>query len=612
MKGEPAAVIHQTPCQIYEIRYTLPEARCDQCGELAPAFSLAERTAVDIDLEQPVLLQVTVSVHHCQRCVHYFRVQPPFLRPDAIYSNRVVSKAVQSVYQDGMAIRRVASRLARDFWVKPSEKMIRAWCRAYSASFNFETDYQAWVVRQFSGILCVDELYQGNLALLLAVDPAAPEGDRLVGYQLVTGPVDATDVQAFLTRLKEVGILPDQVVTDGSSLYPTVLSKVWPSAVHQLCLFHETRRVTRAVMKLIQRVRQNLPEPPPAVNRAIAPRRGPVPAGEPTDLAMQLWQQRQTQRDKQIARVHQLAEQGLSQRAIARQTGFDRRTVRAWLQGECPDLPEEAWPDLLIEPSPPVPQPGAAKRAKIRQAQDLADQGLSYSEIARQVGAHRVTITKWVQLQLPPEAQAMPEPASSLDLTPPPSPGQNWEPVRQVREMLQEHRFVLLKRPEHLDEAEQGHLAALLGSPVGPELQVGRDFLVDWYRIWRDETGQRRTLPEAEARYQAWQTNDIYRAVPVLHRLQQRVTPAKFAQMSQFLRRPAWEATNNGAERAGRTFRHRQSPHFNLRDKETIAASMTVAACLWKEAVTAPPMGPLHTCQRGRKKRIEQAIPVAC
>jgi hypothetical protein len=25
-----------------------------------------------------------VSVHHCLACQHYFRVQPPFLRPDAI------------------------------------------------------------------------------------------------------------------------------------------------------------------------------------------------------------------------------------------------------------------------------------------------------------------------------------------------------------------------------------------------------------------------------------------------------------------------------------------------------------------------------------------------
>jgi hypothetical protein len=221
-----ALAINQTPCQVCEVRFVLPQLPCDRCGQPAPYFSLAGRTGIDIHLEHPVLLWVTVSVHHCQTGCHYFRAQPPFLQADAIYANRVIAKAVQSVYHDAMAIRQAPGRLARDFWVRPSEKMIRIWCRAFSANFDFETDYQSWVVSEFSGVLCVDEVYQSRLALLLAVDPAGPDGDRLVGYQLLTGPVDAADVDRFLTRLKEAGIVPDQVVTDGSSLYPTVLSKV--------------------------------------------------------------------------------------------------------------------------------------------------------------------------------------------------------------------------------------------------------------------------------------------------------------------------------------------------------------------------------------------------
>ena len=101
----------------------------------------------------------------------------------------MVQKAVDAVYQDGMAMRRVPERMARDFWVRPSEGMIRQWCNQYRDSFDFGTDYQPWVVQEFSGILCVDEVYQGNLALLLAVDPASPQGDRLVGYQLVHGSI---------------------------------------------------------------------------------------------------------------------------------------------------------------------------------------------------------------------------------------------------------------------------------------------------------------------------------------------------------------------------------------------------------------------------------------
>ena len=87
-----------------------------------PPSGPPHRTAIDIELDHPVLLLVTVSVHHCDPCKHYFRAQPPFLRPDAIYSNRVVEKAVQAVCLDGMAMRRVPARLARDFWVQPRRK----------------------------------------------------------------------------------------------------------------------------------------------------------------------------------------------------------------------------------------------------------------------------------------------------------------------------------------------------------------------------------------------------------------------------------------------------------------------------------------------------------
>jgi hypothetical protein len=246
--AEASQSVNLTFCQICEINYCLPRAPCDRCQQSSPFFNTAERSAIDLNLDHPVLLHVTVSVHRCSLCHHYFRARPPFLRRDAIYTNRVVDKAVQSVYEDGMAMCRVTTRMARDFWVRPSEGTIRVWCRTYSAGFDFEADYQPWVVSEFSGILCVDEVYQDRLALLLAVDPAAPDGDRLIGYQLAHGTVNGTDIEHFLLRLKNIGIAPAEVVTDGSSLYPSVLAQIWPNVAHQLCLFHETRRVTKITL----------------------------------------------------------------------------------------------------------------------------------------------------------------------------------------------------------------------------------------------------------------------------------------------------------------------------------------------------------------------------
>jgi transposase len=597
--------VNQTVCHVVQVHYLLPEAICDRCGQLVARFTTAGRTAIDIHLNHPILIHLTVSVHYCPSCHHYFRIQPPFLRRNAIYTNQVVHKAVHSVYEDGMAIRRVTARMARDFWVQPSEGAIRAWCRDYSATFDFVVDYQPWVVGEFSGILCIDEVYQDQLALLLAADPAAPDGDRLVGYQLVHGPVDARHVEDFLSHLKAIGIEPEEVITDGSQLYPPVLAQVWPQAAHQLCLFHETRRITQATRIVIREIRRRLPHPPPATSlMAGGPLRVRPPKDDQTDPATQRWYWRQLQRHIHIRQVHELAQHGLSQRAIARQTGHHRRTIKIWVAQPVPELPAEMPVELSAQAAvPPQRQRRLQKQQLHKEVHNLAAEGDSCSAIARQVGIHRITVKRWLQQALSPtEEENPPEREAKVEPTAPPMPWSNWEEVRQVREALQEHRFLLLKHPKNLTVEEQAQVDTLLSSPVGGELQVARSFLVDWYQLWCDEAGQRPSLLEAHAHYEAWRTNRAYQALPQLRRVLDQMTESKFQQLSQCLRHPDWEATNNGAERTGRAFRHLQSPHFNLRTQDSIENALKVAACLRKEEALRSKPEPFHNCQRGRHR----------
>ncbi|MBA3533744.1 MAG: hypothetical protein H0T73_17645 [Ardenticatenales bacterium] len=523
---------------------------CDRCGASAPRYSTASRVAIDIEIDHPVLLWVTVSVHRCVACQHYFRAQPPFLRRDACYTQRVVEKAIQSVYQDGMAFRRAADRLARDFWVKPSEGMIRRWCRTYAQQLDLSVDYLPWVVQGFSGVLCVDEVYQGNLALLLAVDPATPQGDRLVGYQLVTGSVTQLDVAAFLTRLRAAGLQPEQVITDGSSLYPNLLQQLWPSAAHQLCLFHETQRITEAVKQVVRTVRASLPHVPaaPAASRPRRtsgllgrPRTRPLP-DDPHDVRVQQWQARQSALLQAKARVHRLHQQGVPLRAIARQTGHSRSTVGIWLQEPPPVLETFA----LDPPSVPesLPFPAAPE------------------------GSH---------------------PATAPAQVPPPSaPWTDWEEIRAIQRTLAPRRYLMLHRPEHLTSEEQSELDQALASPVGTTLQIARDFVVEWYGFWTDEQGQRRSLVEAQTRYQAWCTNPAYQSLAPLQQVIQAVDAARFQHLSHFLKNPRWEATNNGAERGGRLFRHLQGPHFNLRTTTSIEHALTVQSYQSYESAVRP------------------------
>ena len=625
-----SAAITHTPCQIRHVRWTPPVLPCPRCGDAASRVWDTARTAIDLDLDAPVLLRITVSVHHCTACPQRFRAQPPFLRPDAIYTNRVVAKAVHAVFADGLAFRRVPDRLARDFWVCPTEATVRRWCRLYSTHLEDQDTYLSWVVEEFSGILCVDEVYQGQLALLVAVDPAASTGDRLVGYVLVQGTVDRAAMAAFLTRLAAAGLCPEEVITDGSSLYPSLLKETWPTAAHQLCLFHETRRVTDAAAAVIRLAREALPTPPPRPRQG---RGGPLtlapPTTNPDDPASQQWHLRRDRRHRELTEVHALARQGYSQRAIAAHTGRHRRTIRLWLAQDIPALSAETEEiaarlaerqDLPLRHRRRTPEWQALVR-------ELRAQGLSHSAIARITGLHRVTVSHWLSTEVPgtpPESgdhdtdcvgsgiptEHAPETADHTDgavLVPwdatwaaPPAPWSSWEEVHQVREALKTHRWLLLRRPDHLRPDQQAQVDALITGPAGDLVGVARRFLMEWYALWRTTPGQRRPLAEVQAGIEAWSTDPAYQALPPLRKVQNTMTADRVTHLSQFLRQPHWEATNNGAERWGRAFRHGQAPHFRLRTTTAIDGALRVIMHQDRDRATTPPAPLARLCPRGR------------
>ena len=565
MELSPAR-INQSSVSVRLVRRVLPRAACDRCGRLAPRVWDASRSAIDIDLDRPVLLQVTVSVHYCAACRHYFRAQPSFLRRDAVYTNRVVAKAVASVFRDGMAFTRVAQRLARDFWVRPSERMIRLWCRAYADALSLEDDYQRWVVDAFSGVLCVDEVYQDRLALLVAVDPAAPDGDRLVGYQLVHGQVQQTDVARFLERLRDAGIAPDQVITDASPLYPTVLRAVWPTAAHQLCLFHETRLVVDAVAQVIQAVRAELPKAPP-IQRPMGRFRAEPPPE--VDAARPSYDRR-----TRVALVRRLHREGYSLRAIARLTGHSRMTIPRWL-GETADA--EATPT------------------------DAGTDGAAAATAASAVPVEPDAPTTPGAPTIDPSGEALPSDwRARPTVPPPPAPWASWDHVHTAAEDLRAHRFLLLRRPAHLNDAERTRLRCLLDVPGGDDLRRARRCLEDWYAIPADAGGKRRAPEDARERWRTWRENPDYQPVAPLRRLVKRMGEARAAQVLAFLQRPGWETTNNGAERVARQFRHLQAACFTLRTERAIDGVIKAWASHTKHARTTRPVHGGRS-QRGRR-----------
>jgi hypothetical protein len=345
----------------------------------------------------------------------------------------------------------------------------------------------------------------------------APDGDRLIGYTLPpqTREVDQGIVKAFLERLRVAGVEPEEVITDDSRLYPAALAEVWPTARHQLCLFHATRRVVRAVSEVVKHVRRALPTPPPASKPTLLGtlRRTP-PAADQHDPDSERYRWRLARRTLGIAQAHALHQHIASARAIGRQLGVNHGTVRQWLKLSPPD---------------------AATLAELSGAPD-----------------------------------ALPT------VEPPPLPWHDWDEVRRVREDLWGYRTLFLHQTENLTSDEQHKLAELLVCPVGQDLRVARTFLEAWFAIWQDDVGQRRTPEEAQQRYRAWQTDAEASRLAPLRRQQQHLDDDHFVRLSAYLQNPAWECTNNAAERGGRAFRHGQHAHFRLRLVRSIEADLKV------------------------------------
>jgi hypothetical protein len=120
---------NRVPLTIRRVEWTLVASRCAACGQPTKRVRETSRTAIDIDLDHPALLRAIVSVPSCATCRRHFRAQPPFLRPAATYTNRVVTKAVESADADRLAFTRVADRPAHDFWVRPTERMAASGAR---------------------------------------------------------------------------------------------------------------------------------------------------------------------------------------------------------------------------------------------------------------------------------------------------------------------------------------------------------------------------------------------------------------------------------------------------------------------------------------------------
>jgi len=124
---------------------------------------------------------------------------------------------------------------------------------------RIETDYLARGLKDFSGYIAVDELYDGPFCVLSLVDNRT--FTRLT-YRVLEKDPTHDDIGAFVGDFKAHidvrGLKVLGITTDGSNLYPAPLAEIFPDAHHQVCRFHVLKEITKAVLHALAKLRKEL------------------------------------------------------------------------------------------------------------------------------------------------------------------------------------------------------------------------------------------------------------------------------------------------------------------------------------------------------------------
>jgi len=228
------------------------KAPCPMCGKYGRRKrKLPPRKVRTVAYKAVAYLEITCGEYQARcDCCTTFRNTPDGVLPRATYDNTVRELVLDRILQDGMNIEQTLESLRREFLLDLSTGFVYDLLRDQAARLDLAA-HRRGVLEQFSGTLCVDEVHLGRFTLLLATDPIR---DLPVAFALVSAN-DQDHMRRFLRNLKNWGLRPRVVITDGSNLYPTVLGELWPEADHQLCVFHILKDINRLILDAVRRSR---------------------------------------------------------------------------------------------------------------------------------------------------------------------------------------------------------------------------------------------------------------------------------------------------------------------------------------------------------------------
>jgi hypothetical protein len=225
---------------------------CPTCGKRGRRKRTLHRRIRSLAYRQEAFIDVHYAEYKARcGCCKYFRSWPLDVPAKSDYDERVRQAVLDRLLDDGLNVERTRACMKRDFLLDLSSGFVYD-CLDWELRRLKLPEHRKRTLENFSGTLCVDELHLGKHTLLLATDPLS---DEIVGFALVRVN-DQAHLRRFLLMLSYWGFLPEVVISDGSNLYPAVLAEVWPTAAHQLCVFHVLQDVTEKVLDAVRRLRR--------------------------------------------------------------------------------------------------------------------------------------------------------------------------------------------------------------------------------------------------------------------------------------------------------------------------------------------------------------------
>src|SRR3954452_1343312 len=239
---------------VIPVRCAPKKVPCPKCGKHGRRRRTKTRRVRTVAYKAVAYLEITYGEYGARcECSTTFSNTPEGVLPKAHYDNRVRDLVLGRILHDGMNVERALESLRREFLLELSSGFVYDVLRDHASQLDM-AEHRRKVLEHFSGTLCVDELHLGRFTLLLATDPLS---DMPVAFALVATN-DQDHMRRFLKNLKNWGIEPAVVVTDGSDLYPAVVAELWPEADHQLCVFHVIKDINKLILDAVRRLKSGL------------------------------------------------------------------------------------------------------------------------------------------------------------------------------------------------------------------------------------------------------------------------------------------------------------------------------------------------------------------